>query len=76
MLVTIYVSILLLNKYMSCIYQLPTRFVPSSYHVRIFPLAIEANRERKRYEHGATGIWGERAGIYMLFVEIFLSMQN
>lgn len=55
MLVTIYVSILLLNKYMSCIYQLPTRFVPSSYHVRIFPLAIEANKKRKRCEHGATG---------------------
>lgn len=55
MLVTIYVSILLINKYMSCIYQLPTRFVPSSYHVRIFPLAIEANKKRKRYEHGATG---------------------
>lgn len=55
MLVTVYASVLLLNKHISCIYQLPTRFVPSSYHVRIFPLAIEANKKRKRYEHGATG---------------------
>ena len=42
------------NKYMPGIYQLPNRFVPSSYHVRIFPLAIEANKKRKRSEHDAT----------------------